>query len=217
MSNLRDTPSPAICHSDLMLATPAKAIFSAPGWIFELKHDGFRCLVTKRGRQVRLESRNGRDLGSYFPELVDEIRPIRADFVADSELVVLDEQGRPVWERLKARHALKEPRSIAQAAAQDPAAIFAFDLLWLDGADFRARPLIERKVALHKTLPANRRIRYAAHFADDGRDLWQLAVELELEGVMAKRADSAYTAGRSNVWQKIKTAAGAERERLRRP
>lgn len=85
MSHLHDFPRPSICRRDLMLATPGK-LFSAAGWIFELKHDGFRCLVTKTGGVVRLESRNGRDLSPYFPELVDEIRPIRADFVADGEL-----------------------------------------------------------------------------------------------------------------------------------
>lgn len=66
-------------------------------------------------------------------------------------------------------------------------------------------------------LPANRRIRYAAHFVDDCRDLWQLAVQLELEGIVAKDAAAPYTAGRTTRWQKIKTEAGAERERLRRP
>jgi bifunctional non-homologous end joining protein LigD len=216
MSNLRDLPSPSIGHRDLMLATPGK-LFSAKGWIFELKHDGFRCLVTKLGGGVRLESRSGRDMSACFPELVDEIMPIRADFVADAELVVLDEQGRPVWERLTARQAIKNPARIRQAAAEDPAALFAFDLLWLNGADFRPRPLLERKDALYRTLPANRRIRYAAHFADSSKDLWQLAVELELEGIVAKDAASVYTAGRSARWLKIKTDAGAERERQRRP
>ena len=56
-----------------------------------------------------------------------------------------DEQGRPLWERLKARHAIRAANRIQQAAAQDPAALFAFDLLWLNGADFRDQPLIERK------------------------------------------------------------------------
>jgi bifunctional non-homologous end joining protein LigD len=152
MSNLRDLPAPSICHREPMLATPGK-LFSAKGWIFELKHDGFRCLITKYGDTVRLESRTGRDMSSYFPEVVDEIRPIRADFVADSELVVLDEQGRPIYERLKARHAIRNPARIRYAAMQDPAALFAFDLLWLDGADFRARALLERKGALYHTLP----------------------------------------------------------------
>jgi bifunctional non-homologous end joining protein LigD len=207
MSNLRDLPAPSICHEDLMLATPGK-LFSAKGWIFELKHDGFRCLITKRGGGVRLESRSGRDMSPCFPELVDEISPIRADFVADAELVVLDEQGRPIWERLTARHAIKNPARVRQAAAQDPAALFAFDLLWLNGADFRPRPLLERKAALYGTLPANRRIRYAGHFADSSNELWQLAVQLELEGIVAKDAASAYSAGRSTRWQKIKTTIG---------
>lgn len=216
MSDLRDLPSPSICHHDLMLASPGK-LFSAKGWIFELKHDGFRCLITKYGDVVRLESRSGRDMSACFPELVDEVRPIRADFVADAELVVLDEQGRSVWERVKGRHAQRSAARIRRAAAEDPAALFAFDLLWLDGADFRARPLLERKAALYHTLPANRRIRYAGHFADSSRELWQLAVQLELEGIVAKRADSPYSAGRSDAWQKVKTTAGEARERDRRP
>jgi bifunctional non-homologous end joining protein LigD len=199
-----------------MLATPGK-LFSARGWIYELKHDGFRCLITKRGKAVRLESRSGRDMGACFPELVEEIRPIRADFVADGEVVVLDTEGRSVWERLHNRHRLKDPKKIARAAIEDPAAIFAFDLLWLNGADFRPRPLLQRKDALHRLLPANRRIRFATHIPDSCSDLWELAESMELEGIVAKRADSAYTAGRSDCWQKIKTDAGAERERQRRP
>ena len=215
MSNLGDLPAPP-CHRDLMLATPGK-LFSAPGWIYELKYDGFRCLVFKRGGAVRLESRSGRDMSDRFPELVQEIAPIRAEFVADAELVVLDEQGRPVWERLHGRHRLKDARRIRQAAQADPAAIFAFDLLWLDGADFRQRPLLQRKAALHGTLPAYRRIRYAGHIAGSCAELWKLANDLDLEGIVAKDSQSIYTAGRSTRWQKIKTDVGAERERQRRP
>jgi bifunctional non-homologous end joining protein LigD len=95
-------------------------------------------------RVVRLESRNGLDKSPYFPELVDELRPIPHDFIADGELVVLDEHGRPQWERLKRRHVLRQPARIHRAAANEPAAIFAFDLLWLDGEDYRARPLLEQ-------------------------------------------------------------------------
>ena len=89
-----DRSQPAITHEDLMLATPGK-LRSDRGWLYELKYDGFRCLVSKNRKIVRLESRSGRDMSECFPELVDEIRPISQDFVADAELVVLDEQGRP--------------------------------------------------------------------------------------------------------------------------
>jgi bifunctional non-homologous end joining protein LigD len=207
--------SAEICHTDLMHATPGK-LFSARGWIYELKHDGFRCLVKKRGDAVRLESRSGRDMSDRFPELVAEIQPIPRDFIADSELVVLDTEGRSVWERLHARHRLQDPAKIKHAAASEPAVIFAFDLLWLDGADLRARALLQRKDALHRMLPANRRIRYAAHVNDDCSDLWQLANAMDLEGIVAKRGDSFYSAGRSDYWQKVKTMVGAERERERR-
>jgi bifunctional non-homologous end joining protein LigD len=216
MSTLRELAFPSLGHQDLMLATPGK-LFSAKGWIYELKHDGFRCLITKRADIVRLESRSGRDMSACFPELVEEIRPIRADFVADAELVVLDEQGRPIWDRLTALHAIRNPARIRQAAAEDPAAVFAFDLLRLNGADFRPRPYAPAAAALYGTLPANRRIRYAGHFADSSKELWQLAPQLELEGIVAKDAQSTYSAGRTTRWQKIKTDAGAERERHRRP
>src|SRR5687768_13292941 len=85
------------------------------------------------------------------------------------------------WERLKARSAIRKPERVRQAAAVDPAALFAFDLLWLNGADFRQRRLLERKAALHRLLPANRRIRYAGHFLDCCKELWTLANEHELE------------------------------------
>lgn len=214
MVNLRDLP-PQLCHRDLMLATPGK-LFSAPGWLFELKYDGFRCLISKSRNVVRLESRNGRDMSACFPALIAEIEPIPHDFVADAELVVLDEQGRPQWDQLKRRHVIKKSDRIQRAAAEAPAALFAFDLLWLNGADLRPRPLLQRKAALHGILPGNRRIRYANHFADNCRDLWQLANELELEGIVAKDAASIYSAGRTTRWLKIKTDIGAERERQRR-
>jgi len=216
MPTLRDIARPDICHEDLMLATPGK-LFSAPGWIYELKHDGFRVLVTKCGDVLRLESRNGRDMSGLFPELLDEIRSIGHDFVADGELVILDDQGCPQWDRLQRRHVLRHTHRIQQAAVDDPAVIFAFDLLWLDGADVRPRPLLERKQALKGVLPANRRIRYTGHFANSCSDLWRLAVQMQMEGIVAKDVSSAYTAGRSTRWLKIKTEVGAERERQRRP
>ena len=135
----------------------------------------------------------------------------------DAELVVLDDHGRPVWERVKARHVIRKPERIRQAAATDPAALFAFDLLSLNGADFRARPLIERKAALYRLLPANRRIRYTGHFLDSCKELWTLANEHELEGIVAKDAQSTYTAGHTSRWLKVKTDIGAARERNRRP
>jgi len=118
---------------------------------------------------------------------------------------------------LQKRHVSKNPQRIRRASIEDPAAIFAFDLLWLDGADFRKRTLLERKDALHGVLPANRRVRYARHINDSSAEIWQLAIRMELEGVVAKDGSSIYTAGRTTRWQKIKTDVGVEREKARRP
>jgi DNA ligase-1 len=131
--------------------------------------------------------------------------------------VVLDHRGCPQWDRLTKRHAQRSPAAIKRAAAADPAAIFVFDLLWLNGADLRPRPLLERKAALLGIVPGNRRIRYARHMPDSSRELWVMANELELEGIVAKDAASIYSPGRTTRWLKIKTYVGAERERKRRP
>jgi ATP-dependent DNA ligase len=207
----------ALSHRDLMLATSAKAPFSKPGWIYELKYDGFRCHVAKRGVEVRLGSRNGRNMADAFPEIVEELAPMRGDFDIDTELVILDDEGRPQWDRLHRRHATRSPQRARMAAAEDPAVLFAFDLMTLDGADFRPRPLLERKAALFRLLPANRRVRYAGHLLDDCSALWEMVTEKELEGIVAKQAASPYVAGRATTWRKIKSPVGAERERERFP
>jgi bifunctional non-homologous end joining protein LigD len=156
-------------------------------------------------------------MSDCFPELVESIQSVKHDFVCDGELVVLDDTGRPQWDRLKRRHVLGHPGRIKQAAAEEPACIFAFDLLWLNGEDYRPRALLERKWALYEVLGQRGRVRHAGHFADSSAELWQLAVQLELEGIVAKDAGAPYTAGRSTRWIKVKTATGAERERQRRP
>ncbi|MDB5927090.1 MAG: ligase [Betaproteobacteria bacterium] len=200
-----------------MLATPANVPFSAQGWIFELKYDGFRVLASKRGKRVRLESRNGRDMTAAFPELVAAMRTIQRDLVIDGELVICDERGCPQFARLGQRARLRRPDRIDEAAAKNPAAIFAFDLLELDGEDYRGYPLVIRKGMLQHALSGSGRIIYAGHFENSAAELWALAKKFELEGIVAKDGSAAYAAGRSTRWQKIKTKLGAEREKKRRP
>ncbi len=102
--------------------------------------------------------------------------------------MILDNMGRPQWHRLQKRHVLRHTHRIRQAAVEDPAVIFAFDLLWLNGADFRQRTLLERKDALHRTLPANRRIRYTRHLPDSCVEVWKVAVQMDLEGISQRTA-----------------------------
>ena len=199
---------------DLMHPCPVKALPTSPGWLYELKYDGFRVLVSKVGQTVRLCSRNGRDMAGSFPELVADLQASGRDFTIDGELVVVDHHGHPQFERLR-RRALRSRRiSVKAASLMHPAAIFAFDLLEIDGLDERHRPLLERKRRLGLVLGGRKRVKLAGHH-ENGVALLAKAVKLELEGIVAKRADSTYTAGRSRQWLKIKTRAGIERERGR--
>src|SRR5438132_11397394 len=103
---------------------------------------------------------------------------------------------------------MSRPKEVVHAAEREPAAIFAFDLLMLDGEDMRQRPLIERKAALQPVLARCPRIKFATHIEEDGEAFFEQVSQLALEGVVCKRADSAYVAGPSRHWIKIKTAAG---------
>ena len=91
--------------------------------------------------------------------------------------------------------------------------LFAFDLLYLNGVDFRPRPLLQRKAALLGILPGNRRIRYTKHLTDSVAELWAFVNAMDLEGIVAKDGNSPYMASRTNNWKKIKTVSGRERER----
>jgi bifunctional non-homologous end joining protein LigD len=201
-----------ISHRDLMLATSASKPFSNPGWIFEPKYDGYRIIACKDGRQARLITRNGIDLASYFPEIVHDLVAL-PDAVIDGELVMLDDQGMPQFHRLRARIARK--RRPAHRANPEVPAVFAFDLLSLRGKDMRALPLLERKAALHNLLEDIHHVRYLQHVREHGEALYRHFELLGLEGVVGKKADAPYKAGRTAVWRKVKTPAFREIEAKR--
>jgi bifunctional non-homologous end joining protein LigD len=130
--------------SDLMLATLHGRPFSDPDWLFELKYDGFRCLVVKENEHVKLWSRNGNLFNGSFPEVVRAVESVPGDFVWDAELTVDDDTGRSSFERLRQRAVTKTPKNVRAAAKSDPARLYIFDALSVAGADLRARPLMER-------------------------------------------------------------------------
>jgi ATP-dependent DNA ligase len=147
-----------ISFRDLMLATSASKPFDRPGWIFELKYDGYRCLAIRDADQARLLTRRGNDLSACFPEIIACLR-ILPDIVLDGELVVLDDTGKALFERLRRRALLKKRISVEHAARQEPAVLFAFDILSLRGKDLRKLPLLKRKEALQTALEGSQRIR----------------------------------------------------------
>jgi bifunctional non-homologous end joining protein LigD len=185
-----------------MLATAVDAAFDDEQWFFELKWDGYRAIVrVESDGGVSIASRNGNDFTTKFPELgalagsFNE-RPL----IVDGEIVVLDAQGRPSF------GALQERLDRFGRAAPDkaPVTFVAFDLLYGHGRDLRGEPLSARKAALENVLTGKGPAMYSKHVVGSGRDLYATAAEHGLEGIVGKRADSAYVSRRTRDWIKVK-------------
>src|SRR5688572_30106768 len=147
----------SITHHDLTAPTNRAKPFNDPGWIWELKHDGYRALLIKEGEHVSLQTRNGNELLEFFPEIAADVKKL-PDCAIDGELVMLDEHGKPEFHQLRGRCAIKDPDRIGRTAISNPAAVFAFDILVLKGKDLRPLPLLKRKSALEKELRRTERI-----------------------------------------------------------
>jgi DNA ligase D-like protein (predicted ligase) len=195
-----------------MTYVPMKAVlvhepFSHPGWIFERKFDGERCGVVRRAGRVRLLSRSGELLNPTYPELVEAFEGAGPDVLADGEIVAFS-RGATSFARLQRRMQIRDPERARQSRIA--VYIYLFDLLELDGADLRPRPLLDRKRALRQTIEFERHVRYTPHRVGDGMTAYRHACERGWEGIVAKRVHSPYTPGRSRDWLKIKCSRRQE-------
>lgn len=165
-------------------------------FVYEPKIDGFRALAYIHGHRCQLVSRNGHTFKGW-PQLCEELaHAVRAtDAVLDGEICCLEPDGRSHFRKLLFR--------------REWPYFYAFDLLALNGEDLRGLPLLERKRQLLRILPAvERRVLYLDHIAERGRDLFRVACERDLEGIVAKWAHGTYqTDGRSTSWLKITNPA----------
>ena len=175
------------------LATVTEALPTGPGWLYEPKWDGYRAIVTVRGGEATLTSRNGNDLTGRFRDVaravVHAVRTPSA--VLDGEVCALDESGTARFESLQ--------------SGSGRLVLMVFDLLVLDEEPVHDRPLAERRQLLEEVIdPASETVRLSPAF-DDGPALLEAAKAQGLEGVVAKRADAPYRAGRRTPeWQKLK-------------
>ncbi|HET6752137.1 MAG TPA: non-homologous end-joining DNA ligase, partial [Actinomycetes bacterium] len=187
-----------------MMAVLTGAPFDDDGWLFEVKWDGHRCLANL-GRSTRLTSRTCRDVTAQFPELIDLHRQLAArNAVVDGEIVALDRNGRPSFERMQDRFH-RSPEELARNKGKVPVQFIAFDLLWLDGVPLLDLPLSERRRRLEEVLVETRDVRLSQVVQGHGTAFFQHARDLGLEGVVAKRAASPYRPGaRSPDWRKVK-------------
>lgn len=180
-----------------MLATlGSEADVSGPGWHYEVKWDGYRALASVSGGAVAWRSRNGVDLAGTYPEL-DEVAALLGDHeaVLDGEIVALDAAGRSRFELLQ---------NHGRGAA--PAHYMVFDLLRLDGRSLLRTPYVERRAALKELLPGDGRyVHVPETFGSDRELALEASHTFDLEGVVAKRADSVYQPGRrARTWIKVK-------------
>ncbi len=190
-----------------MLATPADRPFSREGWIFELKYDGIRAMVSVAGDGIRISGRRGNDETARYPEAQAIRAGIKArQAVVDGELVVLDADGRPSFERLQQRINVSRKTDARRLAAEHPVTFVAFDLVQLEGRDLMTTELRIRKKTLRETIVDSPHILFAEHVERDGVALFDEARKSGIEGIVAKRADSLYRPGmRTPEWVKIKS------------
>jgi bifunctional non-homologous end joining protein LigD len=189
----------------VMLAETGKGPFSKPGWLFELKYDGYRLIAGKEDGEAVLLSRAGNDLTATFPDVAKAVQRLPfEDLVVDGEVVVHDDRGLPSFQRLQKRGRLSRGIEIQRAAAELPATLYLFDLLGFSGHDLRSLPLETRKSLLKSVLPSAGLLRYSEHIEEQGEAMFEQVQRMRLEGIVAKKADSPYRPGRSPDWRKIR-------------
>jgi bifunctional non-homologous end joining protein LigD len=183
-----------------MLATLADAPFDDQDWVFEDKYDGFRMVAEIERGKVTLYSRNGKIISHSYIEVAKALEAVKKDAVIDGELVAIGKDGVSHFQLLQ--NALRHEAKLLYRA---------FDLMFEDGEDLRKHPLLERKKRLKAILPHDKLIAFSRHRKANGTKFFAEAERKGLEGIMAKRADSAYVSGgRSPDWLKIKTAKRQE-------
>lgn len=193
-----------------MLISERKEPFNDPNWIYELKLDGCRCIAyIERGRVVLRNKRN-MDLLPRFMELQNIDRQISDKCVLDGELVVMY-KNKPDFYRLQRRTILTDRLQMELEINRFPATFIAYDCLQVGNKSLLQSPLMERKDILQSLISENKQFSYTRYVKEQGIQLYKLTEEQELEGVVAKRADSLYYPGkRSKEWIKFKRLTDKE-------
>lgn len=179
-----------------MLASPGKKIFNDKNWIYELKYDGYRALANIESGNVELYSRNGISLNEKFKVIHQELESLEHIVILDGEIVLLDANGLPQFNALQ---------NYNESSTKGTIIYYVFDVLHLNGYDTLELPLLDRKHLLKTLLPETPYLRYCDHVEAMGITVYEQAVKMGMEGIIAKRADSKYhTHLRSPDWLKFK-------------
>lgn len=188
------------------IPTPSKQVPVGPDWIHEIKHDGYRLIVQREDKRVRLLTRNGYDWTDRYPLIVEAaLRNRSRSFVIDGEAVLLGVDGISDFNGLHSRR------------HNDEVQLYAFDILALDGDDLRKLPLHLRKNNPARLLARRPEGIFVSDFeqGEIGRDLFRQACKFGLEGLVSKRRDSVYRSGRSPNWIKVKNRSHPAMDRVK--
>jgi bifunctional non-homologous end joining protein LigD len=188
------------------IPTPGKTVPSSADWIHEVKHDGYRLIVQREGKRVRLFTRNGHDWSDRFPLIVEAaLRNRISSFVIDGEAVLLGVDGRSDFNGLHSRK------------HNDEVQFYAFDVLMMQAEDLRQLPLHLRKNNLARLLARSIDGIFLSDYeqGEIGPDLFRHACLMGLEGLVSKHRERPYRAGRSPHWLKIKNRSHHSIERIK--
>ena len=191
--SLRERTRPGLGIIEPCLPSPADRPPSGPGWLHEIKHDGFRIMARRDTAGVRLITRDGNDFTDRFPIIVAAVTTLPArSFLIDGEAIVTNADGLAVFDLIRhKRHG-------------GAAVLCAFDLIELDGEDLR-RSTIEVLQAQAKLLRRPELgIALNEHYEGDGEIIFKHACKLGCDGIVSKRLGSLYRSGRSPHWIKVK-------------
>ena len=180
---------------EFCIPTAGKAVPYTPDWLHEVKYDGYRLRLERDGDRVRLITKGGHNWTDRYPWIVEAaLKNRHRQFVIDGEAVVLGVDGVADFNALHSRK------------HDDEVQLYAFDILALDGDDLRNLPLSMRKTNLARLLARRPDGIFVAPFeqGEIGPELFRAACDMGLEGLVSKRRDRPYQAGRSKHWIKVK-------------
>jgi len=178
-----------------MLAYLHEKPFDDPEWIFEVKWDGYRAIAEIGKDEIKLYSRNGLSFLRLYPAVAEELKKIKEDVILDGEIIVLNQQNKPDFQKLQQ---YDHHRSLQIC-------YYVFDCLSYNGKSMLHHPLLERKKKAQEVLIKSKIIRYSDHVLQSGVEFFTKVVQMDLEGMIAKKATSHYYPGkRSREWLKIK-------------
>lgn len=166
-------------------------------WLHEIKFDGMRLQVHVENKKVILYNFRGEDVSEQFPTLIENILEMKVkNAIYDAEAVILDRQGKSQYMHLDKALRFKDDTQIK---------LFLFDLLFLNNADLRSQPLVDRKEILHELIPdIHPRLRFSDHVTSNPENFFNINCKQQLEGIVSKVASAPYTSGKNKLWTQTK-------------